>query len=670
MTRLINVGIVAHVDAGKTTTTEQMLYQSGSIRTLGRVDEGTAHTDWLSVERTRGISVRAAVTRLTWDNCEVNLIDTPGHVDFSAEVERTLGVLDAAVLVISAVEGVQAHTETVWQALRTIGLPTLLFVNKVDREGSDGPSLLKALRSAFGPCVAPIQSVPTFGPAFTHVLSGFDEPMNAQETSEETDRAIRALRQDLHALLAEADESLLATYVDGRTALPASLASALWQQTRAAQIFPVLFGSALKGIGIKELLSAIAQVALPPKDAADASDAPLSGLIFKVERDKSHGRVAYVRLFSGSMKNRDTVHNATQQCEEKVTQIRRVDAHAHTDTGHLVAGDVGAVYGLSRARVGDTLGMHDARVHTYPLAVPLLITQIRPEKDADYARLAEAMQELDMEDPALSVEWLPEVRELHLRIMGPMQMEVLQQIIAERFGLRVSFSSPSVIYQETPRTTAYGYVSYTMPKPCWAVLRFLIEPGPRGSGLVYRSAVRAEDLLHSYQHEVERRVPEALLQGLYGFAVTDLAVTLVEGQHHVWHTHPLDFVVATPMAIMDGLRAAGTQLLEPILRFRLSVPEANGGRALSDLSQMRAEFDNPTVIGERMVTEGTIPLATVLDYPLQLGMLTGGRGVLVTRFDSYREAPSSVVATRARQGVNPLDTARYILAARSALAGS
>jgi len=668
MTRMINLGIVAHVDAGKTTTTEQMLYQSGRIRTPGRVDEGTAHTDSLAVERARGISVRAAVTRVVWRDTQINLIDTPGHVDFSAEVERALHVLDAAVLVISAVDGVQAHTESLWRALRALGLPTLIYVNKLDRVGTDYLHLIEDLRKSLDFYVAPLQTVNAFGPDFASVYDILDDDGLQRVSAAGLALSPTSLRQELHSLLADHDDDLLQAYVDEVLIGNAALSRALWQQVGHGTVFPLLFGASLRGLGIKDLLASI--VHLAAEMPCNRSHQPLSGVIFKMERDKSHGRVAYVRLFSGTLKNRDVVHNATRQIEEKVTQIRGVDVQSYTDTGVLTAGDVAAVYGLTGSRIGDVLGAPGPIRETQALSVALLTTQVRPLVDTDYARLADALQELDAEDPALSLQWLPEVRELHIRIMGAMQMEVLKQMIEERFHIAITYSPPSVIYKETPAKRAFGYVAYTMPKPCWAILRFLIEPLGRGRGLEYRSQVRTEDLLASYQHEVARRVPEALQQGMYGFEVTDLAITLVEGQHHVWHTHPLDFVVATPMAIMDGLRASGTQLLEPILQFRLSVPEPYAGRVLSDLAQMRAQFDNPVLTGDRLTTQGTLPLATSMDYALQLAMLTGGRGLLTTRFLEYREAPSHVTAEQARRGVNPLDSARYILAARSALAGS
>ncbi|KPV44575.1 GTP-binding protein [Alicyclobacillus ferrooxydans] len=655
-TEFRNIGIVAHVDAGKTTTTEQMLFRSGRLKILGRVDEGTSHTDWLEVERQRGISVRAAVTRYEWNGCTVNLIDTPGHIDFSAEVERSLRVLDGAILVVSAAEGVQGYTETLWHALSELNIPTLIYVNKVDRVGTELQDVIHQLKSILSPSIVPIQQVDADGPPFSAVASVF-------ATSHPE------LLEELHTVLAENDEALFEAYVEGQRPDVQTLMSALKKQVRLRLAFPVLFGASLKGIGVAELMDAV--VDYLPRPRGEIND-PMSGVVFKVERHPSQGRVTYVRLFSGQMKNRDSVVNQTRSVVEKVNQIRQIDVSTYHDVGWLGAGDVGALYGLSQAQIGDVFGDPGPEFirNAKSLSVPLLTVQVLPERDDDYMQLVEALMELNLEDPSLSAEWMQEEREVHIKAMGTIQLEVLQEMILDRFGLRVSFTEPSVIYKETPKQSAEGFVAYTMPKPCWAVLRFMIEPLPRGSGVLYQAHVRTDDLLQRYQNEVERRVPEALEQGLFGWEVTDLRITLVEGQHHVWHTHPLDFVVATPMGIMDGLQNAGSQLLEPILEFKLSVPEGFSGRVLNDLSVMRGDFQNPFTSRGRFSVEGTIPLATSLEYPVKLAMLTGGRGVFTTRFLEYREAPPDVYAERKRRGVNPLDTAKYILWARNALGNS
>ncbi|WP_256716139.1 hypothetical protein [Paenibacillus odorifer] len=352
-----------------------------------------------------------------------------------------------------------------------------------------------------------------------------------------------------------------------------------------------------------------------------------------------------------------------------MTQIRKVEGGRTEDVGALEAGDIAVIYGLSGVRIGDVLGHPGAIPEEAKLAVPLLTVRVFWEPDMDDHKVIGALQELADEDPLLDAQWLQDERELHIKVMGPIQLEILNSVLEERYALKVTFGQPSVIYKETPARAGEGFIAYTMPKPCWAILRFQIEPGPPGSGLVYDSIVRSSDLLPQYQSETARRVPEALQQGLYGWEVTDLKVTLTEGQHHVWHTHPLDFAVATPMGIMDGLARVGTKLLEPILQVRIVVPEENGGRVMNDLVQMRGTFEPPVLQGERMIIEGRLPLATSLDYPVSLSSYTKGRSTFTSFFDGYEECPPDVSAERTRRGVNPLDQAKYILSVRKALQG-
>ncbi|WP_438445332.1 GTP-binding protein [Gorillibacterium sp. sgz5001074] len=659
--RVRNVGVFAHVDAGKTTTTERILYASGRIRTLGSVDTGTAQTDWLDVERERGISVRAAVTRYEWRGVSVNVVDTPGHVDFLSEVERSLRVMDGAVLVLSAVEGVQAQTEVIWRALRELRIPTLLYVNKMDRIGADPLRVLTEIRRLLSPAAVPIQAPVGVENGFTGVLDLMGEGATA---SGEACPEAAEYRRLLNEILAEQDEELLMKVLEEGEQPPEVLRDVLKPAAERATAYPVLFGASSQGIGILPLMDAIISLLPPP---AGSSDAPLSGVVFKLEQDAAMGRVAYVRLYDGVLRNRDSVLNHTRGLDEKITQIRKVEGPKSVDAGVLQAGDIGAVYGFSHAAVGDILGSPERIPHLGRMAVPLLTVQVKWRQEKDFPAAVAAFRELADEDPHLDVQWLKEERELHLKVMGPIQIEVLTELVKSRYGLDVDFGEPTVIYKETPAEAGFGFIAYTMPKPCWAVLRFRIEPGERGSGLQYASIVRKEDLLESYQNEVARRVPEALEQGLRGWEVTDLKVTLVEGEHHVWHTHPLDFVVATPMGIMDGLARTGTKLLEPMLRFRLSVPEEAGGKVMNELVLMRGEFDNPVLSGERLELTGMLPVATSLDFPARLSSMTKGRGHLSVSFGGYRECPPEVHVERPRRGVNPLDQSKYILAVRRAL---
>jgi len=646
-----NVGILAHVDAGKTTTTEHLLYLSGQLRKVGRVDDGTAFADWLEVERARGISVRAATLSLTWKDTAINIIDTPGHVDFSAEVERVLRVLDGAVLMLSAVDGVQAHTEALWHALSEAHIPTLIYINKMDRMGADVDRVVTSVRALLTKAAVPIQRV-RGGDAWN---SAIEELLTSRHPSDWA---------DVVEQLADYDDELLTSFLENEPIALPRLRQILAGLVAKAQVVPVLYGASLKGIGVRQLLDAMVDF-LPA--AKRNIEAPMSGVVFKVERQARSGRAVFVRLYRGQLQNRQLVANYSRGIEEKIVQIRKLNGQQQMDTGLVQGGDIAAIYGLNQSRIGDILGSPEGIPAPVSLSEPVLSVDVYPGRNEDSMRLAEALQELDDEDPTLAFEWLAETRECQVQVAGRIQIEILGELLATRYDLHPSFGPPNVLYRETPKQPGEGFVAYTMPKPCWAILRFAIFPGARGSGLSYRSEAHPDRLLLRYQREVERRVPEALEQGLKGWPVTDLSVILVSGEHHVWHTHPLDFVVATPMAIMDGLTHTGTQLLEPILSFRTSVPEEVGGRVMSDLIQMRAVFDPPMVKADYVTLEGEVPLATSMDYGVALSMLTRGHGKWSTRFLSYRPAPEHVTAERPRRGVDPRDRAKYILAVRQAL---
>jgi len=651
-----NVGVFAHVDAGKTTTTEHMLFKSGTIRSLGSVDDGTAQTDNLDIERQRGISVRAATTSIIWRDIYINLIDTPGHVDFLSEVERSIRVMDGAVLIVSAAEGVQSQTETIWHALRSLSIPTIIYVNKMDRVGVSVPDVLEQIRRLLSPSAVPLQVPQGAGEDFTGILPIWNTPQDDQNSELDLSTVITSI--------ADHDDELMLRYIEGEHIPIEELQNRFQSLTKSGHLFPLCFGSSQSDIGVAELMDAITTYLPSPKGDVEA---PLSGIIFKIERDKAMGRTAYVRLYNGYLRNRDLIHNVTRDIHEKITQIRKLEGRKFVDLGQVFSGDIAAVYGLSQSKIGDVLGSTMGVPSSPEIAIPLLTVQVHIQDEHRYSDLVEALQELTDEDPQLDLQWLQDERELHLKVMGAIQLEILSSLLMSRFGLEVTFDQPSVIYKETPTKSAEGFIAYTMPKPCWAVLRFQIEPLPRGSGLVYQSEVRSDDLLIRYQNEVARRVPEALLQGLHGWEVTDLKVTLTEGEHHVWHTHPLDFVVATPMGIMDGLANSETTLLEPLLKFRITTPEEYGGKVLSDLVQMRAEFEPPSVIHGRFMVEGILPVATSLEYPVKLRSMTGGRGVMSSSYAGYQACPPDVHVDRPRRGVDPLDQSKYILSVRNAL---
>lgn len=657
MTKRINFGIAAHVDAGKTTVTEQLLYVCGNIRQAGSVDKGTAQTDYMDIERNRGISVRAASTEIQWNGVTMNLIDTPGHADFAAEAERALRVLDCVVIVLSAVEGVQARTEVLWQAAAELNMPVMFFINKIDRAGADIDAVLAQIHTYLTPKTVVLQGVAPDGDdgsgsrGEAAVISALDDA---------------GLRDVLAAAAADQDDELMLSYLDGAEIADHDLKHAIRSGCVNRQLFPVVCGSALKGTGITGLLDAIVDY-FPLAHGDETGEA--AGVIFKVEHDKAMGRIAHVRLYAGILRSRGTVYNHSADRDEKINQIRKFHGKKYEDTGVLKAGDIAALCGLNASRAGDILGNPDAVPADCLRTAPLLRVRVYPEDEKDYPELVSAINELAAEDPLLDMVWASEERELLIRIAGLIQRELIAELLSSRYGLRVQFSAPSIIYKETVQKEAIGFISYTRPWPCWAVLKFVLEPGERGSGVVYSSTVSTDKIYQRYQTQVANTIADALAQGPLGWEVTDLKITLVDGEHHVEHTHPLDFIVATPMAIMDGLYQAGTTLLEPMLKFRVSVPEDLGGRVMSDMIAMRASFEQPHVQRGVLTLEGIVPAAAALDYPMRLASISAGRANFSTAFAGYHECPLEYGATAAYRGINPIDRSKYILHARAALQG-
>ena len=648
---IINLGIVAHVDAGKTTLTEQMLYLSGVIRAPGSVDSGTAQTDWMEIERRRGISVRSCATTLEWNGVQLNLIDTPGHVDFAGEVQRSLSVLDAAVLVISAAEGIQAQTEALWKALTSLKIPTLLCVNKIDRFGVSLDPLLQAIREQMTPNILPLQQVTGEGSREAAV-----QAMNWENSP---------LAEEAIGFTAETHEEIGQRFLQDLPVSPQMLRQAVKEQVAKAQLYPLVYTAAAQTTGVEQLLDNICLLLPAAKREADG---PLSGVVYKVEHDKAMGKVAHVRLFSGKIQNRDPVPLRGQSEDQagKVTQIRRVMGNRYLDMGSLMAGDIGALYGIPELKTGDVLGQAPLR-REYAMAAPLLKVQVFAQQQEQLTELVSAVRELSEEDPLLDMDWEREERELSVSITGVIQLEVLSALLEQRFGMKASFSAPSVIYKETPAKAGTGQEHYTWPKPCWACIDLAMEPLPRGAGLVFESKVQDRQILYRYQNHIRTALPDALRQGLYGWEVTDLKVVLVGGSHHLIHTHPLDFFTATPMAVMNTLENTGTILLEPVTKVRMVAPEEYAGRLIGDVIAMRGTFDSPVMKGGKVTMEAMLPVATSMEYPVQFGILTGGKGVLSSRFAGYQPCALELGATAKRRGIDPRDRAKWILHARSAL---
>jgi ribosomal protection tetracycline resistance protein len=642
-----NLGILAHVDAGKTTVTENMLFLSGSTRTLGDVNKGTTLSDGLDVEKKRGISVRASTFSFTWKDVQINLIDTPGHVDFSAEVERSLRVLDCAVLVLSAVEGIQAHTETIWYALQALNIPVIFFINKIDRMGANTQAVINKLKQEFSPDIILLNHAENEGD--THATT---RPLTEEQLKEQTEK------------IAEKDDMLLEKYFNEAPITSDQLQTSLAQSVRNRHLFPVLCGVAKNNIGIEPLLDAIFQY-FP--NANTETDQPVSAVVYRLEHDPKLGRIAGIRLYRGQLKNRDIVHNITADREEKITQIKKPALNKFEDTGLIQAGDIGFVCGMPDVQIGDILGDPTPVPGNHTLNAPLLSVQVIPTNEADHTPLAEALQQLASEDPHLNFQWFPDERELHVKIMGAIQTEILTDILQTRFGIQATFGDPTVIYKETPSTTGYGTERYTMPKPCWAIVTYRIEPGELGSGITYHSEVATNDIKQKYQNEIIRNLPEAVHQGPRGWEVTDIKITLTEGSDHVLHSRPGNFRLATNIAILRGLTDIGTTLLEPFLTFRITAPEEFVGKVSSDIITMRGTLEPAEMADGRFTLKGRVPLATSLDYAMRLSSQTGGKATLSAHFDGYEPCADELGIIRPYKGICPLDRSKYILKMRGAI---
>ena len=650
MKRRFNIGILAHVDAGKTTLTEQLLLAAGAIRQGGSVDDGTTASDFLEVERRRGISVKNACISFTYGEDAIQIIDTPGHVDFAGEVMRSLKALDGALLVLSSVEGVQAQTLTIFRALQKLRIPVILVCNKIDRVGFERERLEQEIRRQLTKNIAPM-----------------DRP------------------EEVFAALAELDPEMEEAYLLEAPPSEPVLFEKLAVYAKRAEICPLFYTSAKEGRGIRELLSGI-PVYLPD---AESREVPyLSGTVFGMTHDNVMGKVAFVRLYGGSLRTRDPVpvyvgglrsrdsaadHGTDDEEErlpdEKVAQIRRIRGGRFEDTGVMEAGDIAAVYGLSRIRIGDVIGQPDPSREVEAMRTePLLLTEVKPADPGQETRLFDALTILSEEDPLLSLERNTQTGQMFLHIMGTIQTEILTEILETRFGLRAVFAKPRVIYKEKPGQAAEGFEAYTMPKPCWAIVRLRMEPLPEGSGIVFESIVKQRELLARYQNHVRESVYKTLKQGIYGWEVIDTKVTLVSGNSHHVHTHPLDFFVATPVAALRALKESGSVLMEPYMRMSLSADEGLFGKVMSQIITMHGEILTQETGESRFTMEAVLPLRECLDYPVTFRSLTSGRGEIRMELESYKPAPREVHETLPRNGVNPLDRAKWILACRSALA--
>ena len=585
------LGILAHVDAGKTTLSEALLYTTGNIRKLGRVDHKDAFLDTYSLERERGITIFSKQAQLKWknENEEINmtLLDTPGHVDFSAEMERTLQVLDYGILVVSGSDGVQGHTETLWKLLKRYNIPTFIFVNKMDLAGSDKNHIMENLKSRLD----------------TNCVDFSDYEKSDDNFLEN---------------VATCDENVLENYMDTGEISNEEITNLIAER----KVFPCFFGSALKLDGIELLLNAMANLT-KNKSYSDEFGAR----VYKISRDSQGNRLTHMKVTGGVLKVKDVIN------DEKVNQIRIYSGNKFETKDSVKAGEVCAVTGLENTRPGQGIG--DQEGESIPVLEPVLTYQIILPEGCDAHNTFNKLKQLEEEDPQLDIVWNENLKEIHARLMGDVQIEILQSLIKERFDIDVTFGQGSIVYKETIKNKVEG-IGHFEPLRHYAEVDLLLEPGEPGSGMVFETACKEDDLDKNWQRLILTHLYEKQHVGvLTGSHITDMKITLIGGRAHAKHTEGGDFRQATYRAVRNGLKQAESVLLEPYYEFTLEVPTENVGRAMNDISQMKGEFETPKTNGEVTEITGYAPVSTMSGYITTVNTYTRGRGRLYCKLAGY-----------------------------------
>ena len=649
--RILNLGILAHVDAGKTSLTERLLYAAGVIDEIGSVDDGSTQTDFLPLERQRGITIKSAVVSFVIDDVTINLIDTPGHPDFIAEVERVLSVLDGAVLVISAVEGVQAQTRVLMRTLQRLRIPTLLFVNKIDRIGADVERVLSEMADKLSRSIIPMGSAQNLGARDCEFrpYGGADD----------------AFTTDLVDQLSDQDDAVLSAFAANERTVPyRQLVDELAAQTRRALVHPVFFGSAMTGAGLDALIGGLTH--LLPATEGDV-DGPLSGTVFKVERGISREKIAYVRMFTGGLRTRDQLRFGRDK-EGKVTGIRVFDRGSAVKRASIAAGQIGKLWGLRDIQIGDSIGISRSTSEGHYFAPPSLETVVVPSREADKGALHIALVQLAEQDPLINLRQDDIRQELFVSLYGEVQKEVIQATLAKDFGIDVEFRETTMICIERPIGTGAALETIgKAPNPFLATVGLRIEPAPINTGLAFRLEVQLRSIplyvykaVEDFRVAVEHTVQETLRQGLYGWQVTDCIVTMTHSGYSSPGTTAVDFRKLIPLVVMSALKQAGTRVFEPMHHFHIEAQSESLGRILPLLARLRAVPQTPTMQGSSCVLEGKIPAARVHDLQQQLPALTRGEGVLEWAFDSH-QLVLGTSPTRRRTDHNPLNRKEYLL---------
>ncbi|MFU2223293.1 tetracycline resistance ribosomal protection mosaic protein Tet(O/W/32/O) [Streptococcus pluranimalium] len=633
--KIINLGILAHVDAGKTTLTESLLYTSGAIAELGSVDEGTTRTDTMNLERQRGITIQTAVTSFQWEDVKVNLIDTPGHMDFLAEVYRSLAVLDGAILVISAKDGVQAQTRILFHALRKMNIPTVIFINKIDQAGVDLQSVVQSVRDKLSADIIIKQTVSL-----------------SPEIALEENTDIEAWDAVI-----ENNDKLLEKYIAGEPISREKLVREEQRRVQDASLFPVYYGSAKKGLGIQPLMDAVTGLFQP---IGEQGSAALCGSVFKVEYTDCGQRRVYLRLYSGTLRLRDTVALAGRE-KLKITEMRIPSKGEIVRTDTAYPGEI-VILADDTLKLNDILGNEKLLPHKTRIdnPMPLLRTTVEPQKPEQREALLNALAEIADTDPLLHFDIDTVTHEIMLSFLGKVQLEVICSLLEEKYHVGVAMKEPSVIYLERPlRKAEYTIHIEVPPNPFWASVGLSIEPLPIGSGVQYESRVSLGYLNQSFQNAVMEGVLYGCEQGLYGWKVTDCKICFEYGLYYSPVSTPADFRLLSPIVLEQALKKAGTELLEPYLHFEIYAPQEYLSRAYHDAPRYCADIVSTQIKNDEVILKGEIPARCIQEYRNDLTNFTNGQGVCLTELKGYQPAIGKFIC-QPRRPNSRIDKVRHM----------
>lgn len=675
--RYRNIGIIAHIDAGKTTTTERVLFYTGRTHRLGNVDEGTTVTDWMEQERERGITIVSAAVTAFWRDHQVNIIDTPGHIDFTAEVQRSLRVLDGGIVVFDAVQGVEPQSETVWRQADLYQVPRICFVNKMDRIGASYDRTVEMIRERLGANPIMVQMPVGQESSFQGVIDLLEEVFilwtddlgaapERMPVPEELREEAAARRAKMVEAIAETDEALTDKYLGGEQITVEELKAALRRAVIAGKATPVFLGSALKNKGIQPLLDGVVDYLPSPLDIPDVvgikpgteeqvarpadEEAPMSALVFKIVTDPYVGRLAYFRVYSGKVTKGATVYNSTAGKRERVGRLLRMYADRREDIDEVLAGDIGAVLGMKGTFTGDTLcdAVNPIVLEKITFPDPVIFVAIEPKTMADQDRLAEALQKLSEEDPTFRVGVDENTGQTLIWGMGELHLEVLLDRMQREFKVQARVGRPRVAYRESIREAVpkveHRYVKQTGGRGQYGHVVLALEPGEPASGIAFENRIRGGVIPQEFIPAVEKGVREAAEGGVIaGYPVTDIKVALLDGSFHEVDSSELAFKVAGSMAFKEGVQRGKPVLLEPVMRAEVVVPEAHVGDVTGDLSARRAQIEGIEARpGGIQAIRAMVPLAEMFGYATELRSMTQGRGAFTMEFDHYQEVERSV----------------------------